>query len=255
MWEGVGSMLKNNPLFLALDFPNGEKAIHFLQAHNLHQVPVKVGMELYYQEGPTIISRLKTQGHPIFLDLKLHDIPNTVKKAMRGLASLGVDVVNVHAAGGKEMIKAAQEGLEEGTPDGERKPKLLAVTQLTSTSSQVLKDELLISKNMEETVSHYARLSRDAGADGVVCSVHEADWIHTLCGDDFMTVTPGIRLKGNAFDDQVRIATPEEARKRGADAIVIGRSVTSSLDPTTAYAEAKKEWDDEKRTTNSQSFI
>ncbi|QHE54264.1 orotidine-5'-phosphate decarboxylase [Pontibacillus sp. HMF3514] len=247
--------MKNNPLFLALDFPDGDKAINFLQAHNLYQVPVKVGMELYYQEGPSIIGRLKDQGHPIFLDLKLHDIPNTVKKAMKGMASLGVDVINVHAAGGKEMINAAQQGLEEGTPTGEKKPKLLAVTQLTSTSSQVLMDELLISKSMEETVSHYAKLSRDAGADGVVCSVHEADWIHTLCGDDFMTVTPGIRLKGNAIDDQIRIATPEEARKRGADAIVIGRSITNSQDPKAAYAEAKKEWEDEKRTTSSQSFI
>jgi len=248
-------MSKNNLLFLALDFPNGDEALRFLQNHDLHHIPVKVGMELYYQEGPSIIRRLKDEGHPIFLDLKLHDIPNTVKQALKGIASLGVDVINVHAAGGKDMIMAAQEGLKEGAPIGMNKPKLLAVTQLTSTGPTMLKEELLISKSVEETVSHYAKLSREAGADGVVCSVHEADWIHTLCGDDFLTFTPGIRLKGNAIDDQVRVATPKEARKRGADAIVIGRSVTNAQNPKTAYLEAKKEWEDEKRTTCSESVI
>lgn len=248
-------MLKNNLLFLALDFPSGDEALRFLKTHNLSQIPVKIGMELYYQEGPSIIRRLKDEGHPIFLDLKLHDIPNTVKQAMKGIASLGVDVINVHAAGGKDMIVAAQEGLKEGTSVGVSKPKLLAVTQLTSTSPKMLEEELLISKSVEETVGHYAKLSWEAGADGVVCSVHEADWIHTLCGYDFLTFTPGIRLKGSAIDDQVRIATPEEARKRGADAIVIGRSVTNASNPKNAYFKAKKGWENEKRTTGSESII
>jgi len=248
-------MLQNNPLFLALDFSTGNEAMHFLQEHELYSVPVKIGMELYYQEGPSIIHRLKETGHPIFLDLKLHDIPNTVKKAMRVIASLGVDVVNVHAAGGTSMIRAAQEGLVEGTPEGHGKPKLIAVTQLTSTSPAMLKEELMISKSMEETVGHYATVSRDGGADGVVCSVHEADWIHTLCGPDFMTVTPGIRLKGSAIDDQVRIATPGEAGKRGSDAIVIGRSITKAESPKAAYFAALKEWENEKRTNRSRSLI
>lgn len=238
-------MLEKHPIFLALDFPTGDEAMNFLQSHDLKTVPVKVGMELFYQEGPAIIQQLSEKGHPIFLDLKLHDIPNTVKQAMNRLASLEVDVVNLHASGGKEMIEAAREGLEQGTPIGKRKPKLIGVTQLTSTSTQMLEEELLISHDMNKTVGHYALMAKQAGADGVVCSVQEAGRIHQLCGRDYMTITPGIRLQGNTIHDQVRVATPAEARNRGADAIVIGRSITKATDPKQAYDDALKEWDHE----------
>lgn len=235
-------MLNNKPIFLALDFENGLNALHFLKENQLNGIPVKVGMELFYREGPPIILTLKEQGHPIFLDLKLHDIPNTVKNAMRNLSSLGVDVVNVHAAGGKEMMQAAQEGLELGRTNGAKKPVLLAVTQLTSTSEQSLQDELLISASMNETILHYANLARQAGVEGVVCSVHEANLIHEKCGSHFYTVTPGIRLTHGSHHDQVRVGTPALAREKDADALVIGRSVTQATNPREAYHLAKKEW-------------
>lgn len=235
-------MLQQKPLFIALDFPDGDQAMTFLEKHQLIGVPVKVGMELFYKEGPSLIEKLKDRQHPIFLDLKLHDIPTTVHNAMRNIASLGVDVVNVHAAGGVAMMKAAQEGLMKGSTSNESKPLLLAVTQLTSTSEEVLKQELLISHSMNETIAHYANQAKEAGVDGVVCSVREAKMIHQQCGESFYTVTPGIRLEDTNHHDQVRVASPIEAKEQGVDAIVIGRSITKASDPKEVYDKALKEW-------------
>ena len=190
-------------------------------------------MELFYAEGPAIVRELKRRGHAIFLDLKLHDIPNTVKKAMAVLARLGVDMCNLHAAGTKEMMSAALEGLT--APDGTR-PLLLAVTQLTSTSEERMQKELLIQASMEETVAIYAQNARQAGLDGVVCSPLEAEPVKRACGQDFLTVTPGIRFADSAVGDQVRIMTPEKARSTGTDYIVVGRPITAADDPAAAYA-------------------
>ena len=200
---------------------------------------VKIGMELYYAEGPQIVRSLKERGHRVFLDLKLHDIPNTVKKAMAVLSRLGADIVNVHAAGTKAMMTAALEGLTR--PDGTR-PLLIAVTQLTSTDEATMQNELLISRSMPETVMHYARNARDAGLDGVVCSPLEAAKVHETCGEGFLTVTPGVRFADGDKGDQKRVMTPEEARRIGSDYIVVGRPITAAADPAAAYDRCLREF-------------
>ena len=196
-------------------------------------------MELFYGEGPSIVREIKARGHRIFLDLKLHDIPNTVRKAMKVLSALDVDLVNVHAAGTVAMMKAALEGLtrEDGT-----RPLLIAVTQLTSTGDEALRNELLIGAGMEETILRYARNAREAGLDGVVCSPLEAGIVKEACGKDFLTVTPGIRFADSASDDQVRITTPARARELGSDYIVVGRPVTAAPDPVAAYRRCLEEF-------------
>jgi len=231
---------------VALDFSSKQEVNEFLRLFSDTPLFVKVGMELYYQEGPAMIEELKTQGHRIFLDLKLHDIPNTVKQAMKGLARLGVDLVNVHAAGGTQMMKAALEGLEAGTPSGTRRPHCIAVTQLTSTSEQMLHDELWIARSMEETVLHYASLAKESGLDGVVCSAKEVPLIREHLGEAFVTVTPGIRFANEAKGDQVRVVTPGEARKMGTNFIVVGRSITRASDPYAAYERLQREWNREE---------
>jgi orotidine-5'-phosphate decarboxylase len=233
-------MNMQTPIYLALDFPTGNDALHFLDRHELDEVPVKVGMELFYREGPHIIYQLKEKNHPIFLDLKLHDIPNTVKRAMRNLAALDVDIVNVHALGGTTMIEAAKEGLHSGAAD--TVPKLISVTMLTSMDEQTVQTDLQQPMELAAYARHLAELSKRAGADGVVCSPHEAGSIKAACGDSFLTVTPGIRLAGSAQNDQHRIATPAAAKKMGADYLVIGRSVTAAENPKQAYNQAIQEW-------------
>jgi orotidine-5'-phosphate decarboxylase len=199
-------------------------------------------MELFYAEGPLIVKKLKERGHRVFLDLKLHDIPNTVKKAMQILGGYGVDMVNVHAAGGIEMMKAAKEGLMLGAARFSDKPKLIAVTQLTSTDEEALHNQLLIDKPMNEVVKEYALNAKKAGLDGVVCSAFEAADIHAACGDDFLTVTPGIRFKDSAADDQKRIMTPAEAKAAGSDFIVVGRPITAADRPIDAYQRCREEF-------------
>ncbi|GEL75940.1 orotidine-5'-phosphate decarboxylase [Tenuibacillus multivorans] len=235
------------PIFIALDFTTEEEAIHFLDRNGLNGVPVKVGMQLFYREGPKLIERLKERDHSIFLDLKLHDIPNTVHQAMKNLARLEVDFVNVHAAGGRRMMEAARQGLEEVT-NGHR-PRLLAVTQLTSTDQDMLNQELLIDKPIDDVVKSYAKLAQKGGADGVVCSVYEAEQIKQIFEDDFLTVTPGIRLLGDENHDQKRVATPAIAKQKQADYLVIGRSITKVKNPKQAYNRAVKEWNHESSET------
>ena len=203
---------------------------------------VKIGMELFYAEGPEMIKQLKARGHKVFLDLKLHDIPNTVKKAMQVLGGYGVDMVNVHAAGGVEMMRAAKEGLLLGAARFADKPKLIAVTQLTSTDEKTLHGELLIDKPMDEVVRKYAMNAREAGLDGVVCSAFEAAEIHKACGADFLTVTPGIRFAENSNDDQKRVMTPAQAKLAGSDFIVVGRPITAADRPIDAYARCREEF-------------
>ncbi len=226
---------------IALDFPSWEQTKQFLAPFHQEQLYVKVGMELYLQNGPFIIEQLKKMNHRIFLDLKLHDIPNTVGQAMKGLAGLGVDMINVHAAGGVEMMEKAREGLEAGAKNGQR-PILLAVTQLTSTSEKAMQADQLISVPLHDSVLHYAKKAKTAGCDGVVCSVLEAGAIRDACGDTFFKVTPGIRLKEGSADDQKRIADPAEARKIGSTAIVVGRPITKAADPVAAYHHVKALW-------------
>lgn len=226
---------------MALDFPSWETSKQFLDEHNLAGVPVKVGMELFYREGPDVIKQLKANNHPIFLDLKLHDIPTTVYKAMKNLAKLEVDIVNVHASGGSEMIKQAKAGLLSGSST--KQTKLIAVTVLTSFDTDTLHKELLVRGELHKHAVHLAGLAKQGGADGVVCSVHEAAGIKEACGSDFLTVTPGIRLEDSVQDDQKRIATPEFARNNGADILVIGRSITQAEYPLQAYERAVKEWE------------
>lgn len=225
----------NNPhgdVIIALDFPNAEAVYAFLDGFKEEKPFVKVGMELFYAEGPQIVREIKARGHKIFLDLKLHDIPNTVKKAMASLSRLDVDMTNLHAAGTIDMMKAAIEGLTR--PDGTR-PMLLAVTQLTSTSEERMQSELLINASMPDTVKKYAQNAREAGLDGVVCSPLEAALVKEACGAAFQTVTPGIRFADSASDDQARVMTPEKARLGGSDYIVVGRPITQAGDPSAAY--------------------
>lgn len=231
-----------NSLIIALDLPSKKEVIHFLEPFQGEKLFVKVGMELFYQEGPAIISILKEQGHQIFLDLKLHDIPNTVYRAMKGIASLGCDLVNVHAAGGTDMMKAAAEGLEAGTAASLKRPHCIAVTQLTSTSEEQMQKEQLIKVNLEESVLHYASLSKKAGLDGVVCSVFESVKIHEVLGNEFLTVCPGIRLAESSVQDQKRVATPKVALANGASSIVVGRPITQSENPVETYRLLLNEW-------------
>lgn len=219
-------------VIIALDFPGETQAMAFLDRLGELRPYVKIGMELFYTAGPDIVRRLKDRGHSVFLDLKLHDIPNTVGRAMGMLTSLGADMLNLHAAGGSAMMRAALEAVTR--PDGSR-PILIAVTQLTSTSADVLRSELLIETPLETTVLRYAALARDSGLDGVVCSALETQRIHGEIGDSFLTVTPGIRFADSAKDDQVRVVTPLRARENGSDYIVVGRPITGSADPAEAY--------------------
>ena len=220
---------------VALDFSKKEDVMNFLDKFD-KPIYVKVGMELTYAFGFEMIREIKARGHKIFLDLKLHDIPNTVKNGMKNLAKLDVDVVNLHAAGGSAMMKAAMEGLNEGAVNGKR-PLCIAVTQLTSTSQEAMNEELLIPGDVKDVVISYAKLAKESGLDGVVCSVHEARAIHEACGADFLTVTPGIRLSSDSKDDQKRVATPQFAKEEGCDYIVVGRSITKSEDPYKKYNE------------------
>ena len=232
----------NTKPILALDFPGEKEVFDFLKQFN-EPLFVKIGMELYMQEGPTIVRKVKELGHDIFLDLKLHDIPNTVGSAMKGLAKLGVDLVNVHAAGGRPMMEAALEGLEAGTPAGKKCPALIAVTQLTSTTEEQMQAEQKIALSLQESVLHYAGLTKQAGLQGVVCSVHEAKAIAEVCGDEFLRVTPGIRLAGGDVHDQKRIATPDGAKRDGSSLIVVGRAVTGAQDPVAAYKIVNELWE------------
>ncbi|HEX5565310.1 MAG TPA: orotidine-5'-phosphate decarboxylase [Sporosarcina sp.] len=233
--------MKRTPM-IALDFPNEGKTLEFLSKFD-ESLAVKIGMQLYYSEGPSILDKIKEAGHDIFLDLKLHDIPNTVMSSMEVLAKLGVSLTNVHAAGGREMMEAALEGLDKGTAVGMKRPALIAVTQLTSTSEQQVRVEQLINATLEDSVLHYAKLTKQAGLDGVVCSVHEAKAIEEVCGKEFLKVTPGIRMADNDAGDQKRIATPFEAKQAGSTHIVVGRAITGAADPVEAYRKVLAQWE------------
>ena len=219
-------------VIIACDFSSKEETLAFLDKFSGKKPYVKIGMELFYAEGPEIVREIKARGHQIFLDLKLHDIPNTVKKSMSVLSRLDVDMVNLHAAGTRAMMEAALEGVTR--PDGSR-PLVLAVTQLTSTSQERMQEELLISAPIDETVMHYAANAEKAGLDGVVCSPMEAGKVHETCGKQFLTVTPGIRFADGDKGDQVRVTTPAQAKEIGSDYIVVGRPITAAADPVAAY--------------------
>ena len=230
----------NKDVIIACDFPSRETTLAFLDRFQEGRKPfVKIGMELFYGAGGDIVREIKARGYRIFLDLKLHDIPNTVRKAMAVLSALDVDMVNVHAAGTVAMMKAALEGLTRA--DGTR-PLLIAVTQLTSTSEEVMQKELLIGAGINETIVKYAQNAREAGLDGVVCSPLEAAMVKEACGRDFLTVTPGIRFADAAADDQRRITTPARARELGSDFIVVGRPITAAPDPVAAYERCVNEF-------------
>lgn len=226
-------------VIIACDFSSKEQTLAFLDRFEGRKPFVKIGMELFYAEGPEIVREIKRRGHKIFLDLKLHDIPNTVKKAMAVLSRLDVDMCNVHAAGTIEMMRYAVEGLtrEDGT-----RPLLIAVTQLTSTSEERMREELLIDATINDTIAHYADNARKAGLDGVVCSPLESQIVKSRCGEGFVTVTPGIRFADATSDDQVRITTPARAREIGSDYIVVGRPITAAADPVAAYGRCLKEF-------------
>lgn len=244
-------------IIIACDFKSADETIKFLDrltrirdeviscgdtGYGVGRPFVKIGMELFYAEGPAVIKKLKERGHKVFLDLKLHDIPNTVKKSMTVLGAYGVDMVNVHAAGGIEMMKAAREGLMLGAARYADKPKLIAVTQLTSTDEDTLHGQLLIDRPMDEVVRQYALNAKEAGLDGVVCSAYEAAGIHEACGQDFLTVTPGIRFESSQADDQKRVMTPAAAKEAGSDYIVVGRPVTAAEKPIDAYTRCREEF-------------
>ena len=219
-------------VIIACDFSSKEETLAFLDKFSGKKPYVKIGMELFYAEGPEIVREIKARGHQIFLDLKLHDIPNTVKKSMSVLSRLDVDMVNLHAAGTRAMMEAALEGVTR--PDGSR-PLVIAVTQRTSTSQERMQEELLISAPIDETVMHYAANAEKAGLDGVVCSPMEAGKVHETCGKQFLTVTPGIRFADGDKGDQVRVTTPAQAKEIGSDYIVVGRPITAAADPVAAY--------------------
>ena len=219
-------------VIIACDFDSAEKTFAFLDKFTGKKPFVKIGMELYYAEGPSIVKEIKARGHKIFLDLKLHDIPNTVKKAMAVLSRLDVDMTNLHAAGTKRMMEAAIEGLTR--PDGTR-PMLIAVTQLTSTDQETMEADLLIKEPIDKVVMHYAHCAMEAGLDGVVCSPLEAGKVHDTCGKSFVTVTPGVRFADGDVGDQKRVMTPAAAREIGSDYIVVGRPITAAEDPVAAY--------------------
>ena len=226
-------------VIIACDFGSRDETLAFLDRFTGKKPFVKIGMELYYAEGPQMVREIMERGHKIFLDLKLHDIPNTVRKAMAVLSRLDVDLVNLHAAGTKAMMEAALEGLTR--PDGSR-PLLIAVTQLTSTSQERMERDLLIEKPLEQVVMHYAQTARAAGLDGVVCSPLEAGTVHQACGQDFLTVTPGVRFADGEVGDQVRVMTPAQAREIGSDYIVVGRPITQAPDPVAAYERCVSEF-------------
>lgn len=226
-------------VIIACDFSGAEKTLAFLDLFKDKKPFVKIGMELFYSAGPDIVREIKNRGHKVFLDLKLHDIPNTVQKSMAVLSGLGADIVNLHAAGTVEMMKAALIGLTRA--DGTR-PLLIAVTQLTSTDEESLKRDLLIDKPMEEVVMHYALNAKNAGLDGVVCSPLEAGKVHALCGEHFLTVTPGVRFAEGEKGDQKRVTTPKQARILGSDYIVVGRPITAATDPVAAYERCLKDF-------------
>ena len=228
-------------VIVACDFSSKDALVEFLDKFSGRKPFVKIGMELFYAEGPEIVKAVKERGHKIFLDLKLCDIPNTVKKSMKVLSNLDVDMTNLHAFGTKEMMKAAIEGLtrEDGT-----RPILIAVTQLTSTSEERMKKDLLIDAPLAEVVEHYAKCAAESGLDGVVCSPHEASRVKEVCGKNFVTVTPGRRFADSAADDQVRIMTPEKAKNVGSDYIVVGRPITAADDPVAAYERCVREFVD-----------
>ena len=226
-------------VIVACDFASAEDTFRFLDKFTDRKPFVKIGMELFYAEGPSIVKEIKKRGHKIFLDLKLHDIPNTVKKAMAVLSGLDVDMTNVHAAGTRAMMEAAIEGLTR--PDGTR-PLLIAVTQLTSTDEQRMQEELLINASLPDTVMNYAENTKAAGLDGIVCSPLEAAIVKERCGKDFITVTPGVRFADSAKDDQRRIMTPAQAKEIGSDYIVVGRPITQAEDPVAAYMRCVREF-------------
>lgn len=219
-------------VIVACDFSGKSEVMAFLDKFKGRKPYVKIGMELFYAEGPDIVREIKARGHKIFLDLKLHDIPNTVKKSMAVLSRLDVDMTNLHASGTKAMMEAALEGLTR--PDGTR-PLLIAVTQLTSTSEERMKADLLINEPIDKVVMHYAKNAADSGLDGVVCSPLESEIVHSVCGKDFITVTPGVRFADGDTGDQVRVMTPAQAKKIGSDYIVVGRPITAADDPVAAY--------------------
>ena len=226
-------------VIIACDFDSKEKTIAFLDKFTNQKPFVKIGMELFYAEGPDIIREIKSRGHKIFLDLKLHDIPNTVKKSMAVLSRLDVDMCNLHAAGTVKMMEAAIEGLTR--PDGTR-PLLIAVTQLTSTDQESMENDLLIKEPIDKVVMHYAENAKKAGLDGVVCSPLEAEKVHNICGKDFLTVTPGVRFADGDIGDQKRVMTPAQAKEIGSDYIVVGRPITAAEDPIAAYDRCVREF-------------
>ena len=226
-------------VIIACDFAGKKEVLDFLDKFTGRKPFVKIGMELFYAEGPEIVREIKARGHKIFLDLKLHDIPNTVKKAMAVLSRLDVDMCNLHAGGTVAMMEAAIEGLTR--PDGTR-PMLIAVTQLTSTSQERMENDLLINKPLDEVVMHYALNAKKAGLDGVVCSPLESGKVHAQCGNDFVTVTPGVRFAGGDIGDQVRVTTPAQAKEIGSDYIVVGRPITAAEDPVAAYERCIEEF-------------
>ena len=228
-------------VIIACDFADKETALNFLDKFEGRKPFVKIGMELFYAEGPQIVREIKARGHKIFLDLKLHDIPNTVKKSMAVLSRLDVDMCSLHAAGTSRMMEAALEGLTR--PDGTR-PLLIAVTQLTSTDQEAMERDLLIKEPIDKVVMHYAETAKNAGLDGVVCSPLEAQKVHDICGEKFLTVTPGVRFADGDIGDQKRVMTPEQAKKIGSDYIVVGRPITAAPDPVAAYERCIKEFVD-----------
>ncbi len=228
-------------VIIACDFQNREETMAFLARFDGEKPYLKIGMELFYGEGPNIVREIKDAGFSVFLDLKLHDIPNTVKKAMTNLARLGIDMVNVHAAGTIAMMEAARDGLVAGAAPG-KKIDLIAVTQLTSTSQEAMQRELLIRENLEDTVLRYAQNAKAAGLDGVVCSPLEVRLVKAACGKEYLTVTPGIRYPEGSVDDQKRVTTPQKARELGSDYIVVGRPITASTDPKAAWLRVKTDF-------------
>jgi len=226
-------------VIVACDFPSKEAVLGFLDRFQEEKPYVKIGMELFYAEGPEIVREIKRRGHRIFLDLKLHDIPNTVKKAMHSLSVLDVDMVNLHAAGTTAMMEAALEGLTR--EDGSR-PLLIAVTQLTSTNQESMEKDLLIEKPIDQVVMHYALTAKNAGLDGVVCSPLESAKVHDVCGEGFLTVTPGVRFAGGDVGDQKRVTTPAKAKEIGSDYIVVGRPITAAENPVEAYRRCVQEF-------------
>lgn len=226
-------------VIIACDFASKKETLEFLDRFEGEKPFVKIGMELFYAEGPDMVREIKKRGHKVFLDLKLHDIPNTVMKAMRSLSRLDIDMVNVHAAGTAKMMSAAIDGL---TVENGKRPLLIAVTQLTSTDEETMRRELLIDRPLEEVVEKYAANAKEAGLDGVVCSPLEARRVHMACGEGFLTVTPGVRFEGGEKGDQKRVTTPEKAKELGSDYIVVGRPITEALNPVDAYKRAYREF-------------